>query len=181
MRKFYLLEYNRLIFCQRKILLEFYLDLYFFLWSTILGYQSFKFYCGYRQFLEKKTGTKRSRQTLISLMKKMAEFCNFININYTIIKTPFQIALSPKSAKMRLWSSFKGRYLRQVRVNHSAISPFLVLYFAVGPWISHELRLFSPMLTPLFHEHSHRVFHVLLYAISEFCDTDFAGQIVYKP
>ncbi len=34
---------------------------------------------------------------------------------------------------------------------------------------------------PLFHERSHRVFGVLLYAISEFCDTDFAGQVVYKP
>ncbi len=33
---------------------------------------------------------------------------------------------------------------------------------------------------PLFHKHSHRVFGVLLYAISEFCDTDFAGQVVYK-
>ncbi len=32
----------------------------------------------------------------------------------------------------------------------------------------------------LFHEHSHRVFGVLLYAISEFCDTNFAGQVVYK-
>ncbi len=33
----------------------------------------------------------------------------------------------------------------------------------------------------LFHEHSHRVFGILLYGISEFCDTDFAGQVVYKP
>ncbi len=45
----------------------------------------------------------------------------------------------------------------------------------------HKLRLFSPLFTPLFHEHSRRVFGVLLYAILEFCDTDFAGQVVYKP
>ncbi len=51
----------------------------------------------------------------------------------------------------------------------------------VGPWRSHKLRLFSPLLTPLFHEHSHRVFGVLLYAISESFDTGFAGQVVYKP
>ncbi len=30
-------------------------------------------------------------------------------------------------------------------------------------------------LHPLFHEHSHRVFGVLLYAISEWYDTDFTG------
>ncbi len=53
--------------------------------------------------------------------------------------------------------------------------------YEVGPWRPHKLRLFSPLLTPLFHEHSRRVFRVLLYAISESCDTDFAGQIVYKP
>ncbi len=51
----------------------------------------------------------------------------------------------------------------------------------VGPWRPHKLRLFSPLLTPLFHEHSDRVFGALLYAISESCDTDFAGQVVYKP
>ncbi len=34
---------------------------------------------------------------------------------------------------------------------------------------------------PFFHDHSLRVFGVLLYAISEFCNTDFAGQVVYKP
>ncbi len=51
----------------------------------------------------------------------------------------------------------------------------------VGLWRPHKLRLFSPLLTFLFHEHSHRVFGVLLYAISKFCDTDFAGQVVYKP
>ncbi len=37
----------------------------------------------------------------------------------------------------------------------------------VGPLMPHKLRLFSPLLTPLFHEHSYRVFSVLLYAISE--------------
>ncbi len=41
--------------------------------------------------------------------------------------------------------------------------------------------LFSPLLTYLFHEHSHRVFSVLHHATSEFCDTNFAGQTVYKP
>ncbi len=50
-----------------------------------------------------------------------------------------------------------------------------------GPWRPHKLRLFSTLLTPLFNEHSHRVFGVLLFAISESCDTDFAGQIIYKP
>ncbi len=50
-----------------------------------------------------------------------------------------------------------------------------------GPWRSHKLRLFSPLLTLLFQGHLHTVFGVLLYAISEFCDTDFAGQVVYKP
>ncbi len=39
----------------------------------------------------------------------------------------------------------------------------------------------SPLLTHLFYEHSHRVFGVLFYAISESCDTDFAGQVVFKP
>ncbi len=33
----------------------------------------------------------------------------------------------------------------------------------------------------LFHKHAHRLFGVLLYAISESCDTNFAGQVVYKP
>ncbi len=51
----------------------------------------------------------------------------------------------------------------------------------MGLWTPHKLKLFSPLLTPLFNEHSHRVFGVLLYAISEFCDNDFAGQVVYKP
>ncbi len=44
----------------------------------------------------------------------------------------------------------------------------------------HKVRLFSPSLTPLFREHSHRVFSVLLYAISDFFDTDFAIQVVFK-
>ncbi len=50
-----------------------------------------------------------------------------------------------------------------------------------GHWRPHKLRWFSPLLTPLFHEHSHRVFGMLLNAISESCDTDFTGQVVYKP
>ncbi len=45
----------------------------------------------------------------------------------------------------------------------------------------HKIRLFSPLLTSLFHDHLHRVFAVLLYAISGSCDIDFAGQVVYKP
>ncbi len=42
---------------------------------------------------------------------------------------------------------------------------------------------FSPLLTPLFYDHPHRVFifGVLLYAILESCNTDFAGQVVHKP
>ncbi len=59
------------------------------------------------------------------------------------------------------------------------IHSFLLLY--LGPWRPHKLRLFSPSLTPLFREHSQRVFGILLYAISESCDTKFAGQVVYKP
>ncbi len=51
----------------------------------------------------------------------------------------------------------------------------------VGPWRPHKLRLFGPLLTPLFHEHSHRVFGLLLYAILQSCDSEFAGQVVYKP
>ncbi len=51
----------------------------------------------------------------------------------------------------------------------------------VGPGRSHKIRLFSPLLTLLFYEHWHQVFGVLLYAISESCDTDFAGKVVYKP
>ncbi len=51
----------------------------------------------------------------------------------------------------------------------------------VGPRRPHKLRLCSPLPTPLFHEHLHRVFGVLLYAVSEFCDTNFASQVVYKP
>ncbi len=51
----------------------------------------------------------------------------------------------------------------------------------VGSWFPHKFRLFSPLLTSLFHEHSHRVFGALLYTISESCDTDFADQVVYKP
>ncbi len=39
----------------------------------------------------------------------------------------------------------------------------------VAPWRPHK------------HEHSHRVFGILLYAISESCDTDFTSQVVYKP
>ncbi len=49
------------------------------------------------------------------------------------------------------------------------------------PWRPHKLRLFNPLLTPLFHEHSQSVFIVLFYIISEIYDTDFAGQVVYKP
>ncbi len=48
-------------------------------------------------------------------------------------------------------------------------------------WRPHKLSLFSPLLTPLFHEHLHWVFGVLLYAISESCDTDFVSQVVHKP
>ncbi len=51
----------------------------------------------------------------------------------------------------------------------------------MGPWRPPKLRLFSPLLTLLFHEHSRRVFGVLLYAISDSCDTDVAGQVLYKP
>ncbi len=51
----------------------------------------------------------------------------------------------------------------------------------MGPRRCHKLKLFSPLLTRLFHEHSHWVLIILLYAISESCDTDFAGQVVYKP
>ncbi len=50
-----------------------------------------------------------------------------------------------------------------------------------GTLKAHKLRLSSPLLTSLFREHSHRVFSVLFYAISESYDTDFAGQVVYKP
>ncbi len=49
----------------------------------------------------------------------------------------------------------------------------------VEPWRPHKLRL--PLLTPFFHKHSHQVFSVLLYVISESRDTDFAPQVVYKP
>ncbi len=34
---------------------------------------------------------------------------------------------------------------------------------------------------PLFHEYLHSVFGVLLYSISESCDTYFAGQVACKP
>ncbi len=50
-----------------------------------------------------------------------------------------------------------------------------------GPWRPRKLGLFSPLLTPLFHEHLRRLFSFLLYAISESCDTIFADQVVYKP
>ncbi len=53
--------------------------------------------------------------------------------------------------------------------------------FEVVLWRPHKLRLFRPLFTPLFHEHLHGVFGVLLYAILESCDTNFAGQVVYKP
>ncbi len=32
-----------------------------------------------------------------------------------------------------------------------------------------------------FHEHSLSIFGIQLCAISDSCDTDFAGQVVYKP
>ncbi len=50
----------------------------------------------------------------------------------------------------------------------------------VGPCRPHNLRLFSPLLTPLFHEYAHGVFGELLYAISEFRDTDLA-RLFIKP
>ncbi len=38
----------------------------------------------------------------------------------------------------------------------------------------------ASLFAPIFHEHSHKVFGILLYAISESCDTDFAGQGTYS-
>ncbi len=46
----------------------------------------------------------------------------------------------------------------------------------------HKLRLFSPLLVPLFLEHSHWVsMSYSMLPTSESCDTDFAGRVVYKP
>ncbi len=64
------------------------------------------------------------------------------------------------------------------------LNPFSPLLNPFSPLLnpfSPLLNPFSPLLTPLFHEHSHRVFGVLLYAISKSCDTDFTGQVIYKP
>ncbi len=51
----------------------------------------------------------------------------------------------------------------------------------MGPSKPRKLRLFSPLLIPLFHEHSYSVFGILLYAMSESYGTVFAGHVVYKP
>ncbi len=50
-----------------------------------------------------------------------------------------------------------------------------------GPWRPYKLRLFCPLFTSLFHEHSHRVFSVLLYAILGSCDNNFAGRLFINP
>ncbi len=82
------------------------------------------------------------------------------------------LTLANSSTACCIWTCTSQRILSKAKKKEKK---------GVGPWKPHELRLFSPLLTPLFREHSFRVFSVLFYVTSKSCETDFNGQVVYKP
>ncbi len=50
----------------------------------------------------------------------------------------------------------------------------------VEVWQPHNLRPFSSLPKPFFHERSHSIFEFFIYTITESCDTNFHSQVVHK-